>query len=192
MDTGLGNIAKTVRTYEKLGAWGIHIEDQKLPKKCGHLEHKHLVSRQAMVKKIQTAVNARKDKDFLIIGRTDARGVEGFDAALERAKAYLQAGADMIFPEALQTKKEFRHFAKELDCPLMANMTEFGKTSYITVKEYEKLGYSIVIFPLTAMRLMMETITVGMKEVHKKGSQKSLLKKMKTRKELYRLLDYKP
>jgi len=192
VDTGLGNISKTVKRYESIGAWGIQVEDQKLPKKCGHLDHKHLISTGAMVNKIKAAVKARKDKDFLIIARTDANNEEGIEGAIARANAYLSAGADVIFPEALRSKREFKRFAKEVNGLLFANMTEFGKTPYITVREFEKMGYSMVIFPLSAMRLMMKAVADGMKVIYNKGTQKKLRKKMQTRNQLYSLLNYKP
>ncbi|MEK7829315.1 MAG: isocitrate lyase/phosphoenolpyruvate mutase family protein, partial [Deltaproteobacteria bacterium] len=137
------------------------------------------------------ACSARKNKDFLIIARTDAAGVNGFDDAVTRAKMYIDAGADIIFPEALESKDEFKRFAKAIDAPLMANMTEFGKTPYITAREFEDMGYSIVIFPMTVFRVAMKSMENTLLELKDRGTQKNLLKKMQTRKELYKLLKYK-
>ena len=193
-DTGFGwpsEVKKTVRAFEKAGVAGIQIEDQKpAAKRCGHLAGKEVISAKLMAEKIRAACEARKDKNFLIIARTDARGVNGFNDAVERAKMYVEAGADIIFPEALESKEEFRGFAKRVDAPLMANMTEFGKTPYITAKEFEAMGYSIVIFPMTAFRIAMKAMEDALIELKSKGTQKGLLKKMQTREALYKLIKY--
>lgn len=193
-DTGFGGhseIKETVRAFEKTGVAGIQIEDQKpATKKCGHLAGKKVVSVKLMAEKIEAACSARRDKDFLIIARTDARSVKGLDNAIERAKIYLDAGADVVFPEALESKDEFKEFAKLVDAPLMANMTEFGKTPYISAREFEAMGYSIVLFPMTAFRIGMKAMEEALIELKKKGTQKGLLRKMQTRKELYELLRY--
>lgn len=192
-DTGFGetaNVMRMIRGLEKIGAAGVHIEDQELPKKCGHLAGKNLVSDKTMAEKITAAVEARSDEDFLIIARTDARGVEGLASAIKRANLYLEAGADVIFPEALESKEEFVQFKKEVNVPLLANMTEFGKTPYITVNEFEDMGYSMVIFPLTAFRVMLKTVKSTLEKLKIEGTQKNLIDEMLTRKELYELLDY--
>ncbi|MEE9164852.1 MAG: methylisocitrate lyase [Nitrospinota bacterium] len=192
-DTGFGeavNVMRTVKRFEEIGAAGIHIEDQELPKKCGHLSGKRLVSPQAMAEKIASAVEARKDPDFIIIARTDARGVEDIKNAIERANIYLEAGADVIFPEAMESKEEFITFKKEVNAPLLANMTEFGKTPFITVSEFEDMGYSIVIFPLTAFRVMLKAVQDTLEKLKAEGTQKDLIEKMLTRKELYELIGY--
>ncbi len=192
-DTGFGetvNVMRMVKGLEGIGAAGVHIEDQELPKKCGHLSGKKLVSPQAMAEKIASAVEARKDPDFIIIARTDARGVEDIKSAIERANIYLEAGADVIFPEALESKEEFVTFKKEVNAPLLANMTEFGKTPLITVSEFEDIGYSIVIFPLTTFRVMIKAVQDALGKLKAEGTQKDLIEKMFTRKELYELIDY--
>ncbi|MDO8494227.1 MAG: methylisocitrate lyase [Deltaproteobacteria bacterium] len=190
-DTGFGNVFKTVRALEKTGAAGLHMEDQVDAKRCGHLKGKRLISTKLMCQKIRTACQARRKKDFVILARTDARGVEGLESAIERAKAYLQAGADGIFPEGLQSAAEFRTFAKALPkIPLLANMTEFGKTPYLTVSQFSKLGYKMVIFPVSTLRLAMKAVEKGLTEIRAKGTQKGILKNMQTRKELYQLLNY--
>ena len=192
-DTGFGGpeqTAKTVIAFEKIGLAGFHIEDQRWPKRCGHLPGKEIITKGLMVKKIKASVKARK-KDFLIIARTDARGVKGFEESVDRANAYLDAGADMIFPEALQSKQEFGRFAKEVDGMLLANMTEFGKTPYISVGEFKKMGYNAVIFPMTLFRMAMKPMDEALRVLKKEGSQKRLLSKMQTRKELYQLINYK-
>jgi methylisocitrate lyase len=194
-DTGFGgaeNAARTVEEFERAGIAGMHLEDQEFPKRCGHLEGKSLVSVEEMVEKIRAAVGARRDRDFVIIARTDARAVEGFDAAVERAKAYLKAGADGIFPEALQTRGEFREFAKLVDAPLMANMTEFGRSPLLGVKDLAALGYRIVIFPQTAFRVAMGASEKMLRDLKRRGTQKAWLDRMQTRQDLYDLLGYDP
>ena len=190
-DTGFGeaiNVERTVRELEAAGAAAIQIEDQVLPKKCGHLSGKMLVTPEDMVKKIIAAVEARRDA--LIIARTDARGVEGLDAAVERAKMYLEAGADIIFPEALRSLDEFREFARRVNAPLLANMTEFGKTPYITVDEFREAEYKIVIFPVTTFRISMGAARRALEVIKREGTQKGLLGEMMTRQEFYELIGY--
>ncbi|HEV3145864.1 MAG TPA: methylisocitrate lyase [Gemmataceae bacterium] len=193
-DTGFGealNVERTVRLLEAAGAAGLHLEDQQLPKRCGHLSGKQLVEPQAMAAKIRAAVAARKDPDFVIIARTDARGVTGYDEAVARAKIYLQAGADAIFPEALESREEFARFAKDVPAVLLANMTEFGKSPNLDVGTLSKLGYRMVLFPLTAFRTAMRAAWETLTELKQSGQQQKSLPKMLTRAELYDLLDYK-
>lgn len=193
-DTGFGeavNVYRTVQMLEATGAAGLHIEDQVLPKRCGHLEGKELISEKEMCEKIAAAVAARRSNDFFIMARTDARSVEGLEKAIARGKAYVKAGADGIFPEGLQSAEEFKTFAKNFSkIPLLANMTEFGKTPFIDVNQFDKLGYSIVIFPVTSLRLAMKAVEKGFSEIQKKGTQKNIVDQMQTRKELYELLQY--
>ncbi len=191
-DTGFGeaiNVVRTVRELEDAGAAAVQIEDQVLPKKCGHLSGKQLIPVEDMVKKIRAAVEARR-RDIVIIARTDARGVEGLEAAIERARIYLEAGADVIFPEALTSEEEFERFAREVKAPLLANMTEFGKTPYIPVKRFEEMGYKIVIFPVTLFRVAMGAMREALKIIRDKGTQVDLLDKMMTRREFYELIGY--
>jgi methylisocitrate lyase len=192
-DTGFGeaiNVMMMIKEMEGLGAGGVHIEDQEMPKKCGHLAGKRLVSSEAMAMKIAAAVEARTDPDFLIIARTDARAVEGIDGAIKRANVYLEAGADAIFPEALESKEEFVLFRKEVNAPLLANMTEFGKSPYTNVKEFEDMGYNIVIFPLTTFRVMLKSVADALSKLKVEGSQEALIEEMMTRKELYEIIGY--
>ncbi len=192
-DTGFGetvNVIRMINVFESIGLAGVHIEDQEIPKKCGHLSGKRLVPPQAMTEKIAAAVKARKNPDFLIIARTDARAVEGLHKAIGRAVKYLEAGADAIFPEALKTKEEFIQFRNEIKAPLIANMTEFGKTPYFSVKEFKEMGYNMVIFPLTAFRMMLKTVKNTYDELKATGTQKEMVDDMLTRKELYDLIGY--
>ena len=194
-DTGFGgaeNAARTVQDFERAGIAGMHLEDQEFPKRCGHLDGKSLVSIDEMSEKVRAAADARTDPDFVIIARTDARAVEGFDAAIKRAKAYLDAGADGIFPEALQTPEEFAEFAKQIPAPLMANMTEFGRSPQLSVDELATLGYRIVIFPQTAFRVAMRASEDALRDLKKHGTQKNWLDRMQTRQDLYDLLRYDP
>ena len=194
-DTGFGgaaNVARTINELESAGLAGCHIEDQEFPKRCGHLAGKSLVSTEEMAGKIEAAVAARRDPDFLIIARTDARAVEDFDRAVNRAKQYVAAGADAIFPEALQTVDEFREFARQVDRPLLANMTEFGKSPLLSVPELGDLGYRMIIFPMTAFRVAMKATAEFLAELKRAGTQKGWLDRMQTRKELYQLLRYDP
>jgi methylisocitrate lyase len=192
-DTGFGgpeNVVRTVRTFERIGLAGLHLEDQEFPKRCGHLSGKTLVSADEMSEKIRAAVSARRDKDFLIVARTDARAVEGLDLAVQRAKAYLKAGADAIFPEALQSAKEFRDFARKVRAPLMANMTEFGRSPLLTMDELADMGYRMVIFPQTAFRVSMHAAENCLRDLKHRGTQRDWLKRMQTREDLYKLLNY--
>jgi methylisocitrate lyase len=192
-DTGFGeaiNVMMMIKEMESLGAGGVHIEDQEMPKKCGHLAGKSLVSPAAMAVKIAAAVEARTDPDFLIVARTDARAVEGIDGAIKRATIYLEAGADAIFPEALESKEEFILFRKEVSAPLLANMTEFGKSPYTSVKEFEEMGYNMVIFPLTAFRVMLKSVADALSKLKAEGSQETFIEEMMTRKELYEIIGY--
>jgi methylisocitrate lyase len=194
-DTGFGgaaNVARTVREFERAGLAGLHIEDQEFPKRCGHLAGKSIVPVDEMVQKIRTAARARQDDDFVIIARTDARSVEGFDAAVERANRYFDAGADVIFPEALQTEDEFKKFAKLVRPPLLANMTEFGKGPLLSVKQLAAMGYRMVIFPQTAFRVSMKAAEKALEDLKRRGTQKELLDTMQTRQELYDVLGYNP
>jgi methylisocitrate lyase len=168
----------------------MHLEDQEFPKRCGHLSGKTLMPQSEFVEKIAAACAARRDPDFLIIARTDARGVTTYDDAVARAHAYVKAGADAIFPEALEGREEFARFAKDVPAPLLANMTEFGKTPYLTADEFAAMGYRMVIFPVTLMRLSMKAVEQGLTELKAGGTQKQMLDRMQTRQELYDLLGY--
>lgn len=192
-DTGFGdvmNTARTVQEFERIGATAIHLEDQVSPKRCGHLDGKELVTRQQMVQKIRAAVNAKIDPNFLIIARTDAKSVEGIEAAIERAKAYIDAGANAIFPEALHNKKEMEIFRKAINVPLLSNMTEFGKTEILSLKQINNLGYNMVIYPVTMQRLAMKAVENGLDSIKFYGSQYDVISEMQTRKRLYEVLEY--
>jgi methylisocitrate lyase len=194
-DTGFGgseNVARTIRELEAVGLAGCHIEDQQFPKRCGHLSGKSLVDAEAMTEKIKAAVAARRDRDFMIIARTDARAVEDFGRTIDRAQCYVEAGADAIFPEALQNAGEFRDFAREIDMPLLANMTEFGKSPLFSFMELAGFGYRMVIFPQSAFRVSMKASEGLLRALKKDGTQKEWLDQMQTRQELYKLLDYDP
>jgi methylisocitrate lyase len=194
-DTGFGgaeNVARTVCELEKAGLAGCHIEDQEFPKRCGHLAGKSIVDVHEMIARIKAAAAARCDEDFVIIARTDARAVEDFDRAVERAGEYLAAGADAIFPEALQSAEEFRDFAKEIGLPLLANMTEFGKSPLLTFQQLADFGYRMIIFPQSAFRVSMKASEKFFAALKKTGTQSDWLEKMQTRQELYDLLDYDP
>jgi methylisocitrate lyase len=192
-DNGYGeaiNVFRTVQEYERQGLSGLHIEDQVIPKRCGHLDGKHVISIENMREKIAAAREARINPDFLLIARVDSKAVNGFDDAVKRAIAYLEAGADMIFPEALTNREEFAEFARQVKAPLLANMTEFGKTPYLSLSEFEALGYAIVIFPMTAFRIMMKAVEDGMRQLRQEGTQSNLLPRMTTRQDLYQLIHY--
>ena len=194
-DTGFGgaeNVARTIRQLEQAGLAGCHIEDQEFPKRCGHLAGKEVVDVDEMTGKIKAAVRARRDQDFLIIARTDARAVEDFDSAVERARRYVEAGADGIFPEALQSNEEFKAFAREIKAPLLANMTEFGKSPLLSFQELSDFGYRMVIFPMSAFRVSMKASDEFLRDLKKRETQSGWLDKMQTRKELYELLAYDP
>ncbi len=188
--SGPGNAARVIQEYERAGLSGLHLEDQEFPKRCGHLDGKRLVAQGEFCEYLAHAAAARRDPDFLIIARTDARGVTGYDDAVARAHAYLKAGADAIFPEALANQQEFARFAKDVPAPLLANMTEFGKTPYLSVEEFAGLGYKMVIFPVTLQRVAMKAIEAALAELRDHGTQQGLLDRMQTRQELYDLLDY--
>src|SRR5438105_4103905 len=194
-DTGFGgaeNVARTIRELEDAGLAGCHIEDQEFPKRCGHLAGKSVVDIKEMSGRIQAAVSARRDQDFMIIARTDARAVEDFDRAVERARRYLKAGADAIFPEALQNADEFKAFAGEVKAPLLANMTEFGKSPLLSFQELSDFGYRMVIFPQSAFRVSMKATEEFLRDLKKAGTQSGWIKKMQTREQLYELLNYDP
>ena len=195
-DTGFGErhqVSRTVQELESAGAVGIQLEDQVLAKRCGHLPGKTLISCEGMCQKIQSAVEAKQDRDLVIIARTDARSVEGLDGAIERARAYRAAGADAIFPEALQSAEEFQTAVKALKYSggiLVANMTEWGQTPYMTVKEFSGMGYHIVLFPMTVFRVMAKAGGAALLELQKQGTQQAFLDTMQTRQALYEVLDY--
>ena len=190
IDTGFGNCTKTIQVFESKGLAGCHLEDQISEKRCGHLDNKELVSKEEMVKKIKESVNARKDKNFLIIARTDANSVEGIDKTLDRIKAYEDAGADMIFPEAMKDETEFEKVRKVAKGYLLANMTEFGKSKLLEKKQLESLGYNIVIYPVSTQRLAMQNVEMGLKSIFNDGHQNNIIDKMQTRKRLYELVEY--
>jgi methylisocitrate lyase len=192
-DTGFGeaiNVARTVRLFEEAGAAGLHLEDQVLPKRCGHLSGKALIDSEAMAAKIRAAVSARRDPDFVIVARTDARTVEGFDAAVSRTRRYVEAGADMIFPEALESREEFARFAESVEGPKLANMTEFGRSPLLSLDELAGLGYRAVLYPLTAFRAAMRAAEEVLTTLRDCGTQQGLVSRMLSRFELYDLLGY--
>jgi len=190
IDTGFKSCEKTIRTFEEFGVAAVHLEDQIERKRCGHLENKELISTDKMVGKIKECVKAKKDKNFKIIARSDAKEVEGIDKMIDRCKAYIDAGAEIIFPEALANEKDFELVRKNLDCYLLANMTEFGKTKLLNYKELENLGYNIVIYPVTTQRLAMKNVEDGLRAIFDDGHQNNIIDKMQTRKRLYDLVDY--
>ncbi|MBC7530393.1 MAG: methylisocitrate lyase [Oligoflexus sp.] len=194
IDTGFGepmSAARSVQEMIEMGLAGCHIEDQVNPKRCGHLDGKEIVSRDAMVQKVLAAARGKKlDENFLLIARTDSRAVEGLDQAIERSKAYIDAGADCIFIEALENEREFETFRKAISVPLLANMTEFGKSKLLTYDQLSNLGYNIVIYPVTTFRLAMKATIDGLSEIKAKGTQEGLLDKMQHRQDLYALTDY--
>ena len=189
-DTGFGDCKNTIQTFENIGLSGCHIEDQIDNKRCGHLDNKEIISKNEMVKKIKIAAKAKKDKNFLIIARTDANIVEGIDKTIERIKAYEDAGADVIFPEAMKDEKEFEIIRKNSSTYLLANMTEFGKTKLLSTVELQNLGYNLVIYPVTTQRLAMKSVEDGLRAIMKDGHQNKIIDKMQTRKRLYELVDY--
>jgi methylisocitrate lyase len=189
-DTGFKDCKKTISTLEAKGLAGCHIEDQIEQKRCGHLDNKELITKQEMVIKIKDAVSARTDNNFLIIARTDANTVEGLDKTIDRIKAYEDAGADMIFPEAMKDENEFEKIRKISKKYLLANMTEFGKSKLLNKSELEKLGYNLVIYPVTTQRLAMKNVEDGLKSIFKNGDQNNIIDNMQTRKRLYELVEY--
>jgi len=189
-DTGFGDCKKTIETFENLGLSGCHIEDQIDQKRCGHLDNKEIIPSAIMVNKIKTAVKAKKDKNFLVIARTDANSVEGLKKTIDRVKAYEDAGADIIFPEAMKNEKEFEQIRKNSKVNLLANMTEFGKSKLLSANELENLGYNIVIYPVTTQRLAMKSVEDGLRAIMNDGHQNNVIDKMQTRKRLYELVEY--
>ncbi|MEV5596684.1 methylisocitrate lyase [Streptomyces sp. NPDC052496] len=192
-DTGFGepmNAARTVQLMEDAGLAGLHLEDQVNPKRCGHLDGKAVVPREEMVRRLRAAADARRDPDFLLMARTDARAVEGLDAAVDRARAYVDAGADAVFPEALRDEAEFAAFRAAVDVPLLANMTEFGKSPLLGAATLERLGYNIALYPVTLLRLAMGAVEDGLRTLAADGTQEALLPRMQTRSRLYELLGY--
>jgi methylisocitrate lyase len=192
-DTGFGeslNVMRTVIEMERAGLAGIHLEDQVNPKRCGHLDGKSLIDPAAMSAKIRAAVDSKSHASFMVIARTDARGVEGLDMAIDRAKLYAESGADAIFPEGLASESEFEAFRRSIDIPLMANMTEFGKTPIIPVSRFSEMGYEMVIFPMTAFRVMLKALDRCYSELLATGTQSGVIDQMRTRSELYELIDY--
>ncbi|QUR68604.1 methylisocitrate lyase [Mycobacterium spongiae] len=192
-DTGFGsplNAARTISVLEEAGLAGCHLEDQVNPKRCGHLDGKSVVSAADMVQRLRAAVSARRDPNFVVCARTDAAGVEGLHAAIDRARAYADAGADMIFTEALADVAAFEKFRAAIDVPLLANMTEFGKSPLLTTRQLSDIGYNAVIYPVTTLRLAMFAIEAGLREIHSAGTQSSLLEQMQHRDRLYALLRY--
>ena len=190
-DTGYGealNVMHMVRCFEDAGAGAVHIEDQLLPKKCGHLNDKKLASTEDMAAKIAAAVRARRH--LVVIARTDAAATEGMDGAVARAHRYLEAGADAIFPEALTTAEMFREFARRVTAPLLANMTEFGRTPYFTADEFEAMGYRMVIWPVSALRMAAKAQDALYGALRRDGSVKNVVPQMLNRKELYELIGY--
>jgi methylisocitrate lyase len=192
-DTGFGepmNAARTITLLEDAGLAGCHLEDQVNPKRCGHLDGKAVVSTAEMVKRLRGAVAARRDSNFVICARTDAAGIEGVDAAIERARAYTDAGADLIFTEALTGPADFEKFRAAVDIPLLANMTEFGKSELLSESQLTDIGYNVVIYPVTTLRLAMYAVESGLREIDAKGTQSGLLSQMQHRSRLYELLRY--
>jgi methylisocitrate lyase len=193
IDTGFGeamNAARTVQEIEELGLAGCHLEDQLSPKRCGHLDNKILIDTDDMVKKVRAAVDAKRDKNFLVMARTDSKASEGMAAAITRAKAYVDAGAEAIFPEALTTEAEYAEFRKAIKVPLLANLTEFGKTPLLTKKQLEDLGYNLVIYPVTSLRLALKGVEDGYAALKRDGTQAGVVDRMQTRKRLYEVLRY--
>ena len=187
---GKSKLFNYIKTFEEFGVSAVHLEDQVERKRCGHLDNKELISTEAMVKKIKECVAAKQDENFKIIARSDAKGVEGIDKMIDRCKAYIDAGAEIIFPEALQDEKDFEKVRKELSCYLLANMTEFGKSKLFNYKELENFGYNIVIYPVTTQRLAMKNVEDGLRDIFVNGHQNNIIDKMQTRKRLYELVEY--
>ncbi len=190
IDTGFKSCKETINTFENCGISAVHLEDQIERKRCGHLENKELISTEQMIKKIKECVDSKRDKNFKIIARSDAKSVEGLDKMIDRCKAYINAGAEIIFPEALRDEREFEIVRKSLNSYLLANMTEFGKSKLLNYKQLENLGYNIVIYPVTTQRLAMKNVEDGLRAIFADGHQNNILDKMQTRKRLYDLVDY--
>ena len=193
IDTGFGEpmaAARTIMMMEDAGLSGCHIEDQVMPKRCGHLDGKEIVPTDIMIQRVRAAADAKRDPNFVLIARSDARAVEGLDASIDRMKAYVDAGADMIFPEAMRSEQEFEVVRKALDVPILANMTEFGKSRLLNKKELEDLGFNVVIYPVTTLRLAMGACDVGLDKILEEGDQNGILDMMQHRRDLYDLLRY--
>ena len=190
IDTGFKSCKETIETFEEFGVAAVHLEDQIEQKRCGHLDNKELISKERMIKKIKECVSARKDKNFKIIARSDANSVEGIDSMIDRCRAYVDAGAEIIFPEALKDEKEFELVRKSLDCYLLANMTEFGKSKLLNYKQLQDFGYNIVIYPVSTQRLAMKNVEDGLRAIFADGHQNNIIDKMQTRKRLYDLVEY--
>ena len=190
IDTGFKSCKETIETFESYGITSVHIEDQIERKRCGHLDNKELISKDKMVNKIKECVTSKKDKNFKIIARSDAKNVEGLDQMIDRCKSYIDAGAEIIFPEALKDENEFEKVRNSLDCYLLANMTEFGKSKLLGFKDLENLGYNIVIYPVTTQRLAMKSVEDGLRAIFEDGHQNNIIDRMQTRKRLYDLVDY--
>ena len=190
IDTGFKSCKETIETFEEFGVAAVHLEDQIEQKRCGHLDNKELISKDKMVSKIKECVSAKKDKNFKIIARSDAKSVEGIDSMIDRCKAYIDAGAEVIFPEALKDESEFELVRKALNCYLLANMTEFGKSKLLNYKQLQDLGYNIVIYPVSTQRLAMKNVEDGLRAIFADGHQNNIIDKMQTRKRLYDLVEY--
>ncbi len=193
IDTGFGEpmaAARTIRSMEDAGLSGCHIEDQVMPKRCGHLDGKEIVPTGVMLQRVKAAAEAKRDPNFVLIARSDARAVEGLDQAIDRMKAYVDAGADMIFPEAMKSEAEFEAVRKAIDVPILANMTEFGKSRLLNDKELENLGFNMVIYPVTTLRLAMGACDIGLDKILEDGDQNNILDKMQHRRDLYDTLRY--
>ena len=190
IDTGFKSCKESIKTFENFGISAVHIEDQISQKRCGHLDNKELISKDEMVSKIKECVSARSDKNFKIIARSDANSVEGLDKMIERCKAYIDAGAEIIFPEALKDENDFQKVRKSLDCYLLANMTEFGKSKLLNYIQLQDLGYNIVIYPVSTQRLAMKSVEDGLRAIFADGHQNNIIDKMQTRKRLYDLVEY--
>ena len=190
IDTGFKSCKETIETFENYGITSVHIEDQVERKRCGHLDNKELISSEQMTKKIKECVSSKKDKNFKIIARSDAKNVEGLDKMIDRCKSYIDAGAEIVFPEALKDESEFEKVRKSLGCYLLANMTEFGKSKLLNFKELENLGYNIVIYPVTTQRLAMKNVEDGLRAIFNDGHQNNIIDRMQTRKRLYELVEY--
>ena len=193
IDTGFGEpmaAARTIMMMEDAGLSGCHIEDQVMPKRCGHLDGKEIVPTDIMIQRVRAAADAKRDPNFVLIARSDARAVEGLDASIDRMKAYVDAGADMIFPEAMKSEQEFEAVRKALDVPILANMTEFGKSRLLNKKELEELGFNVVIYPVTTLRLAMGACDIGLDKILEEGDQNGILDMMQHRRDLYDLLRY--
>ncbi len=193
IDTGFGEpmaAARTIMMMEDAGLAGCHIEDQVMPKRCGHLDGKEIVPTDIMIQRVKAAADAKRDPNFVLIARSDARAVEGLEASIDRMKAYVDAGADMIFPEAMKSETEFEAVRKALDVPILANMTEFGKSRLLSYKELEALGFNVVIYPVTTLRLAMGACDTGLDRILSDGDQNGILDKMQHRRDLYQTLRY--